>query len=454
MRARSAVAQAAGDGADEALAVHAYPSDLVSAVLEALTRRHEQMVESPLLQRRLLEAVLSTIFQASLLREEGRPVFFRAILCPPEAIPLDGGPPHGLHAVRLDEFRPFDVQEIRRLANAAPYQRSLLGLCVGKSGIPAIWGIVHSGARWLRVLAGGRASAPPLPRALTVLAGGPGRIEVSLGDEPLASLEGGAIGGTTLDVFSSRWFAERFSTNRAELLELHAAARAAAGDTWAPLEETLMTRIGQHMVKQLIAAVRASRHGGTLLLVPPESAESLCGLNPYLRIKYRLADLDPRRRFRMLMLAMMNTLAEVVGRETGGRPVGWDDYRSSGHPRIADLEEGLFELSNLIAGLAAVDGAVVLTKRLEIVGFGAEIAGDLADVPVVARALDVEGTVTRDESTERLGTRHRSAYRLCAALPEAIAVIVSQDGGVRFACWKDGAVRDWHHLSSGLIASS
>jgi len=448
--------QRAADEAEDAGSpeLHAYPGDLAAAVLEAVARRPERVVESPLLVRRLLESVVSTIFQASLLRDEGRPVFFRTLLCPPDTIPLESGPPSALHAVHLDEFRPFDIQEIRRLSNAAPYQRSLLGLCVDSNSRPSIWGVVHSGARWLRVLAGGRASAPEVPRALVVMAGGPGRIEVSLGDEQLARLEGGALGGTTLDVFSSTWFAERFSGIRAELRALHESARESAGGRWAPLDGELMQRIAQHMIRQLIAAVRASRHGGAIMIVPQEVAAQLAGPNPYLRIKYGLADEEPRRRFRTLMLAMMNALAEASGREPTAEPFGWNDYRSSGHPRISDLEEALFELSNLIAGFAAVDGAVVLTNRLEVLGFGAEIAGHLPDVPVVARALDVEGTRWRNESTERLGTRHRSAYRLCAAMPEAIAIIVSQDGGVRFACWKDGAVRDWHHLSSGLVASS
>jgi hypothetical protein len=38
-------------------------------------------------------------------------------------------------------------------------------------------------------------------------------------------------------------------------------------------------------------------------------------------------------------------------------------------------------------------------------------------------------------------------------MPEALAVVVSQDGGVRFACWQDGAVTYWHYLSGHLLAA-
>jgi hypothetical protein len=41
----------------------------------------------------------------------------------------------------------------------------------------------------------------------------------------------------------------------------------------------------------------------------------------------------------------------------------------------------MFEVSHLIASCASVDGATLLTQRLELLGFGAEIAGALTDVP-------------------------------------------------------------------------
>ena len=42
-----------------------------------------------------------------------------------------------------------------------------------------------------------------------------------------------------------------------------------------------------------------------------------------------------------------------------------------------------------------------------------------------------------------VGTRHRSAYRLCNELRDVIAVVISQDGNVRFVKRKDEAVTYW-----------
>jgi hypothetical protein len=49
----------------------------------------------------------------------------------------------------------------------------------------------------------------------------------------------------------------------------------------------------------------------------------------------------------------------------------------------------------------------------------------------VWRALDLEGEKVAEEGTGNVGARHRSAYRLAGALPGSVAVVISQDGGVR-----------------------
>ncbi|CAN5279237.1 hypothetical protein BH09MYX1_BH09MYX1_02970 [soil metagenome] len=65
------------------------------------------------------------------------------------------------------------------------------------------------------------------------------------------------------------------------------------------------------------------------------------------------------------------------------------------------------------------------------------------------RALDVEGSNLVGERTDGVGTRHRSAYRFCNAYPDALAIVVSQDGVVRFVKKKDDQVTYWEHASSG-----
>lgn len=84
-----------------------------------------------------------------------------------------------------------------------------------------------------------------------------------------------------------------------------------------------------------------------------------------------------------------------------------------------------------------------MSNRNEILGFGGMISGRLRDVGYVWRAPDLEGGRVAEEGTGNVDARHRSAYRLCAALPGSIAIVVSQDGGVRFVCQRGGRVTYW-----------
>jgi Probable sensor domain DACNV len=136
---------------------HAYPSDLAALVL----RRWDEAtaVERCDLTRpdaASLTAVLSTCYQATLLREEGRPVTFRLALSDPDAFEAAGGPPSGFHRLVFIRRLPLDAHELRRLSPAAVFSRSLIGATFTVSEQPAVWGLIHSGPQWLQSLRGGR----------------------------------------------------------------------------------------------------------------------------------------------------------------------------------------------------------------------------------------------------------------------------------------------------------
>jgi DisA bacterial checkpoint controller nucleotide-binding len=419
----------------------AYPADLALFV----RGRWDEGRAGPLPEPDTLETLISACYQASLLREEERAVTFRVILCDPDRLPSNEGPPGGIHRLEFPKPRRFDIEEIRRLSPAADYYRSLIGVCFDEQGGLRIWGLVHSGPRWLREGQGGRDAPPPLPRALILRVHGPGRIAVDVGQETLCKLEGGGISDVSMDVFRSRWLPDAFATVREELAEIHAGLRDQArkkGQVWARLDNDLTRVIGQHTVKRIISAVRDSHHGGTVVIVPPGLADDILE-GRYVSLKYRFVDAEPRRRFRTLIIDVMSELARSHAGVPARDPVGWDDYEASSDASLSLLDEAIFEVAHLIAGLTAVDGAVVMTQRFEVLGFGGEISGDLPAAETVARALDVEAEVTVEETAEGVGTRHRSAYRLCKALSSVIAVVISQDGNVRFIGCKDDAVTYW-----------
>jgi hypothetical protein len=389
--------------------LRSYPSDLAAHV------RTNWPVDAHPLPRQL-EALLDTAYHASFLRDEERPVTCRLIVLPPEELAGNRSPPTGLLPLEFEEPRAFDDHELRRLSPAAEYSRALVGVTETRDDI-VTWGLVQSGPRWLQAAHGGRAAEPPIPRCLVVRLTRPGHLAVSCGNELVGELRGGRLTDFTLDVFESQWLPARL-----------------------PFEDSFTKHVAQQMVKRVVAILSSAHHGGTILLAPADALDER-----FLSMKYRFRENARSRRFRALVGEMMSAL-EVHSQRQG---VSADSqlYRSVVDPRIAELDEALFELSHLIAALADVDGAVVLSKKLDVLGFGGEIAGELPQIREVRRALDLEGDKYVIESLEGTGTRHRSAYRFCAACPKALAVVVSQDGDVRFATFQSGAVTYWNHNS-------
>lgn len=315
-----------------------------------------------------------------------------------------------------------------------------------------VWGLLNSGTRWLRDVRGGRRAGAPLPPAPVVRVDAPGSVEAYKGHELVGKLQGGKLSGSRLDPFESEWVPAEFSRLLEDLVERHEAARGRArelsGERWAPLEPSLPNRITRRMMRRVVSVLRDARHGGTVIFVPPENtgedAGEPSGGHPYIDLRYPFADDRARYGFPDLIVDILNRLAKIHGAaDHEPKAVGWEEFERTTDDGIATLDEALFETAHLIAGLAAADGAVVMGKDNALLGFGGMISGRLPDVESVGRALDLEGETVAEEGTGNVGARHRSAYRLCAALPGSVAVVVSQDGGVRWVCQKGGCVTYW-----------
>ena len=437
---------------------HSYPADLAEVVLSAwhdgsaLTDKYCDAAHDHdgLPAPDVVETILSTCYQASLLREEERAVRFRLIVADPATFSAPAGPPHGVHRLLFEERRLFSHHELRRLAPAVDFHRALIGAGIEPHGL-ILWGMVTTGPRWVQAIYGGRQSYQRLPPNLVVRVAAPGRIAVCKGLVTLAALVGGRILQPSLDIFDSTWLPATFAGWRDELRALHHEARDRATTPWAELDPDVTRLIVQHSVRSVIGLMRNSHHGGTILFLPPEGESSIEKLGGRVLRKYGFVSEEPSRRFGTLLVALINALAAAQPTHPEGRTVSWEDYVSSTDGDVAQIDEAFFELAHQVAGLAAVDGAVVLNKRFELLGFGAEIGGDLPPVRRVARALDAEGTAKVRESVESDGTRHRSVYRLCNFVHDALAVVVSQDGTTRFVKWHEGEVTYWDHVSTSVL---
>jgi len=413
-----------------------YPPDLARYV-----RDHWPVGRTLALEHDALCEALSVAYHASLTSEEARPTRFRLLLAPPESLPERGAPGEGVLRLLFDHPRVATPDELRQLSPAAPFETTLIGAHVF-DGKLRLWGLAHSGPAWLAPTWGGRAVVPNWTFAPIVHATGPGHLAVRCAGKLVGGLEEGALVDAMMDVFDSEWLPAMFAEARAEVQREHDAQQTRVPSPTAA-DETLVGRVGRQMLRRAIQLVLGARHGGLILVVdaPVGTApEALPGLG----LKYHFNDGEPPRRYRTLLLQILDRLAAG----TTSASVDWADFARDTSPDLEKLEQAIFEMSRVIAGLAAIDGAVVLDKRFALLGFGAEVSAELPAPERVFHALDAEGVRRELASIEDVGTRHRAAYRFVHEHPRGLAIVVSHDGAISFVANRDGDVVSWRQSVS------
>lgn len=168
---------------------------------------------------------------------------------------------------------------------------------------------------------------------------------------------------------------------------------------------------GNDLLVQLGASMRLHGKGGTLLVV---SADSDLWRESIVRpISYAV---DPP----------YHDLRDILLEEPD------EADRSGWSERLRQTIAG-------VAGLTAVDGAMVMTNRLEVLAFGAKIGrragcGEVEDILLTEPVLDAEPE--RRHPLQIGGTRHLSAAQFVHDQHESLALVASQDGRFTTFSWQ------------------
>ena len=161
---------------------------------------------------------------------------------------------------------------------------------------------------------------------------------------------------------------------------------------------------------QLAVSMRAHGRGGSLLVVPANSAEWLESVaHP---ITYAISP-------------PFTALADLMQTDYEERSQRW---WQDAHRRSVDG----------VAGLTAVDGATVITDRYELLAFGVKTVRRLK-CPQIARVIvtePVEGVAPEIiDPTQLGGTRHLSAAQFEQDQRDAVSLVASQDGRFTVFAW-------------------
>jgi hypothetical protein len=151
---------------------HIYPRELAEETISEWPEVINPLDGLP--PKEALISLLSEAFQASLLREESRPITCRLILVNSSELSEADGPPAGMHVLQLQDERKLTAQEIRRLSPSATFYRSLIGIRWHPQEGFWIWAILNSGTRWVARTDGGRLKSSAAPHRLIIHVSGPG----------------------------------------------------------------------------------------------------------------------------------------------------------------------------------------------------------------------------------------------------------------------------------------
>jgi hypothetical protein len=388
-----------------------------------------------------LNGFLSIAYQASLLREEGRPVECRIAFLGHQHLEhavLDGT---GFHPIRFAKRRMFGEQEVRRLGAATGFYRSMIAVEWSDQHGFQISGMIHTGA-WSRDLTMAVDSINhPIPDWLIIHVRGPGNLVIHRGSDRIVTLLNGRVEGHGFDLFASSWFLGRYRT---------------AGDGFSGaavpdlpdsvvIRDDLAEQIGIAFMRRVIREIRNSRHGGTIVFAPGLLMGTLLKTGGPLRAKYQIEETCTASPFALILEEVTRRLA-LFALAKGKSSAGWEEYLTWYEEFPYTFSQRFVEFALWLSDLTAVDGCLLLDHKFTLFGFGVEIQIPNFEDEMVYRALDIEAQHCVLESIESAGTRHRAAYRLCHEHSQCLAFVVSQDGAVKFVSDHQDKVTYWNYL--------
>jgi hypothetical protein len=179
----------------------------------------------------------------------------------------------------------------------------------------------------------------------------------------------------------------------------------------------------------LARMVLEDRQGGTLLVVPDASGVWLDSLEPF-RHQFLRADTS----IRDSILAAQHQDASGAGALT--RLHQTDVAENVKAAMLAAFSQVNWHPESVlrpIARLAGVDGAVVLTANLDVLGFGAMISVESA--PEVYLVKPGHEQASKIQIEEVGGARHQSAVRFVGQNRQCTSLVISHDGHLSLAHW-------------------
>jgi hypothetical protein len=366
-------------------------------------------VQRPLPNLADVKELLEIVFLASLKREEDKPVRTSMVLVSAvEARHVAQGCQHEIN--RFEPPIPVTVDAVTKLAPA--FDPDLAAIAVERepdgNGL-CCWGVFFFKASTRRfnefpIVSGACSSVRP--DYFTVTIRGPGSLQISRAFSSIGRLVGGDFVPSAATPFTSRSLGEKL-------------VRYFKGTRYWQKYGPAFWDYYQDALEVLLIEAGTRSHGATIILLPPKGNN--ISVNEFFLTNYYLKPaLQVAPQLERAIHCQRGVIVGIAHRKT------------------------LLEKIQMLAQLAAVDGALIVTYELDLVTFGATLHAPKWNGTTLIGADGFETPQGAPFPIHRYGTRHNSAVDFVAANEGSIAFVISQDGPTRaFVKAPEGIVHCW-----------
>lgn len=434
--------------------MYIYPKDLLSYLEDKWSNPplYLQNRYKPLPPIEILNSLIEVTYHTSFMTEELRGIKFRIAYCSKEEITNWLDKRDTVYLIEFNKRRNFNISELLRLSPATDPSKVLICIDSESEDNLFIWGLLDLGASWSNFATGNSSGGQVPPDALTISSQGPGNLSISRSGIILLNLVGGMIVEPIDNVFYKGPISNFFTNSYRDLVaqtnnELDT-------DKYDKNKDNLPILNYTRFLQRILFKIQEMRHGGTIIVVPDDITLDDERMVHKIKVKYPcnvhkawnllIKSLVLHKKYYKLHFSLWDRKKETIKNA---------EYRdvSTLASDIETNDDTISDMIDFISRLAGVDGSIVMTDKLRLLGFGAEVITLPQELESVQIANDAFGSDNQHIPIESFGTRHRSAFRLCYSYEDAVCFVISQDGGLKAVKKQEENLIVWNNINSSIF---
>lgn len=391
-----------------------FEDKLIEQILKAWefdqSHPHRDRKPIPIPKIDVVKNVFECAFQASLEKEEGKPITFSlAILLKEELKETKKAPLRQHMIVHFSDDLPFTIEAITKISSAFDPRTAALLVCPKKN---IIWGATifqKSFSRFEKIPAANLQYDTFRPDTMMITAISTGNLIISRGDSMIGQFKNGKFEPAIPTPFISKAMGNFIIKN-------------ISNDSGYLEYENFYWHIYRDSLDYLLSEISMRGQGGTLIIFPKKHRK------------------EYKEKIEEKYLVGQDLQIEVLILEKLAQP-----KKNKGFVSEVLYNKLLAERFNTIAQLACIDGALILSTQFEVFSFGSKLTAQKWSGSLQIGPDGCGGGGGNFDNTI-LGTRHNSVINFIGECPDAVGFVIFQDGPIRgftkkddktILCWPD-----------------